>query len=70
MPAWICTVKTTQMFGVCIVFLQLSRCIVETIFHPYRCTRVYGDSRCYLEPVECSSAFLKNESTTNHIYEY
>lgn len=45
-----------------------SRRILETIFHSYICTRIYGDNRCYLEPVKRSFAFLKNESITNHIF--
>lgn len=45
-----------------------SCCILESVFHSYTCTRIYGDNRCYLESMKRSSAFLKNESITNHFF--
>lgn len=55
MPAWICGPHAV---------------LWNPFSAPYRCTRIYGDRRFCLEPAECSSAVLKNEITTNHIYEY
>lgn len=56
-PACICTVKATHGFAARVFF-----------FHYYTCASIYGDNRCYLAPVKHSSAFLKNESITNHIF--
>ena len=59
MPACICTVKATHKFAT-----RVSLFFFPLLYMP----RIYGDNRCYLAPVKHSSAFLKNESITNHIF--